>query len=71
MRVRVTFERVATMAHERRPNRLLAIDRAFASEGISKVRRALLWQFIREELLVLGSVSLHGVRTIDLPRKPA
>ena len=35
------------------------------------MRRALWWQFVREELLVLGSVSLHGVRTINLPRKSA
>ena len=62
--VLVTFERVATMAHEPRPNRLLATDRAFASQRISKVRLSLRWQFVREKLLVLGSVSLHGGRTM-------
>jgi hypothetical protein len=54
------------MSHEPWPNGLFPIDRASASQRVSKVRSSLSWRSLLEELLLLGSVSRHGFRTIDL-----
>src|SRR5438552_12340859 len=60
------FRRGATMGHEPWPDCLFSIDRASASQRVSKVRSSLSWRSLLEELLLLGSVSRHGFRTIDL-----
>ena len=54
------------MGHEPWPNGLFPIDRASASQRVSKVRSSLSWRSLLEELLLLGSGSRHGFRTIDL-----
>src|SRR5437773_12516651 len=61
----------ATMPHESWPNRLFPIAPASTSQTISKVRSSLWRRFLREEPLLLGLVTCHGVRTTDLPREPA
>src|SRR5438067_8325029 len=60
------FRRGATMDHEPWPNCLFPIDRASASQRVSKVRSSLSWRLLLEELLLLGSASRHGFRTINL-----
>src|SRR2546423_8863760 len=66
MTVFEAFRRGATMSHELWPNSLFQIVRASASQRVSKVRSSLPWRSLLEELLLLGSVSRHGFRTIDL-----
>src|SRR5437870_5640924 len=56
----------ATMGHEPWPNCLFPIDRASASQRVSEVRSSLSWRSLLEKLFLLGSVSRHGFRTIDL-----
>src|SRR5437764_6398215 len=63
------FRRGATMDHEPWPNCLFPIDRASASQRVSKVRSSLSWRLLLEELLLLGSASRHGFRTINLQGK--
>ena len=58
------------MSHEPWPNGPFPIDRASASQRVSKVRSSLPWRSLLEELLLLGSVSRHGFRTIDLHGEP-
>src|SRR5437016_3547991 len=63
--------RLATMAHESWPNRLLAIDRASAAQGVSEVRSSLPRQLLSKKLFLLGPVSRDGLCPIDLSREPA
>src|SRR5438874_10210696 len=63
------FRRGATMDHEPWLNCLFPIDRASASQRVSKVRSSLSWRLLLEELLLLGSASRHGFRTINLQGK--
>src|SRR5437588_5030959 len=63
--------RLATMAHESWPNRLLAIDRASAAQRVSEVRSSLPRQFLSKELFLLGPVSGDGLCPIDLSRELA
>src|SRR5438552_18082951 len=66
MTILEAFRRGATMGHEPWPNCLFPIDRASASQRVSKVRSSLPWRSLLEKLFLLGSVSRHEFRTIDL-----
>ena len=58
------------MRHELWPHRVCTADRASAPQGVSQVRGPLSWKPLREKLLLLGSVSGHGLRPAHLSRKP-
>src|ERR1700687_5287888 len=59
------------MRDELWPHGVCATRRAFTSQGVSQVRGPLSWGPLREELLLLGSVSGDGVRPAYLSREPA
>src|SRR3990172_9771625 len=63
--------RGATMTHESRTHRLCATGGASSTQGVSKMRRPLSRRLLSQELLLLGSVSGDGVRSVDLPGKLA
>src|SRR3972149_8514825 len=59
------------MEHEPRTHRLFPNHRSSTCLRIPKVRGPLSWRFSLARLFVHGSVSGHGVCTVDLPREPA
>jgi len=62
---------VAEGIDERRQVRVCAADAASSAFDVSPLRATLRWRAQGEELLLLGSVPVHGLRTADLSRKPA
>ena len=59
------------MVHEPRPHRILPVDQLPSGSRIPPLRKPLRRGSQMARLLLLGSVPLHGVRPVDLPRKPA
>src|SRR5271166_2000876 len=59
-----------TMPNERWAHCLFPTDRVPSSSRVPAVHRPLLWSSLPEEAVVLGSISRHGLRPVDLPREP-
>jgi len=59
------------MVHERRPHHFRATDRIPAAQRISKVCRPLLWRREPSRIYLLGPISGHDLRPVDLSRKSA
>src|SRR6516162_6279519 len=57
------------MVDESWPNRLFATARAPTAQGVSEVRHPIRWRFSLERVLLLGSVSGNGIRSVDLSRE--
>src|SRR5512135_2939552 len=57
--------------HEQRTNHLRSVARPSSHERIPGVRRAISRRSSHQDLLLLGSVSVHDLCTTFLPRKPA
>src|SRR5690554_7995704 len=57
--------------HERREAIVRATHRLPSHARVSQVRPPLRWQSTRAQLLLLGSVSLHDLRPVVLPRELA
>src|SRR5271167_5114807 len=55
------------MRYELRPHRVCPIDRASNPQGVSQMRGPPSWRPLREELLLLGSVSGDGLCPAHLP----
>jgi hypothetical protein len=55
--------------HEQRTEPVFATHRSLAPAPVSPVRATLRWQLSRAELFLLGPVSFHDLRTVELPRK--
>src|SRR5438093_12916448 len=59
------------MVHEPGPHRVLAVDRLPAGSRVSSLRRSLRRRRPLARLLLLGSVSDHGLRSAHLSGEPA
>ena len=58
-------------AYEFRQDDLLSADGLSSPSRLSSMRRSLPWQLQTPTFFLLGSVSVHGVRAIDLPGESA
>src|SRR5271165_3580461 len=54
-----------------RPARFCAVDAPSSAHNVSSMRGAVLGRAQGQELLVSGSVSVHGVRAADLSGEPS
>src|SRR5208337_2743981 len=60
-----------TMRDELWTHGFLATHRVSSPPGFSEVRGPLRRRRLREEVFLLGSVSVHGLCPVDVPREPA
>ena len=59
------------MPHELWPNRIFTVDQLPSRSRVSSLCRPLRRGPPTAGVLLLGSVSDHGLRSVDLPRKPS
>src|SRR2546423_14319141 len=57
--------------HEQRTKPIFATHRPLTQTRVSSVRATLRWQPSDTQFFLLGSVSVHDVRAVDLPRESA